>query len=201
MVLDWNKRYLAAGAFVLLLLAFAGGMKYAQQRNQESMAEQMAMQGKEAENSALAEEENIQVYVVGAVSKPGVYHLPAAARVYEAINMAQALPTANLSNINLAQKLDDGQAVVVPTQGEPNLALDGPTNPIGIGTGSGKVNINQASPQELDEKLPGIGPAIAQRIVDYRESHGRFATADDLQEVSGIGEKKYAEIKELITVR
>jgi len=63
------------------------------------------------------------------------------------------------------------------------------------------VNINNASVQELDERLPGIGPALAQRIIDYRTLHGRFSRTEELKEVSGIGDKKYAELQDLVTVR
>jgi competence protein ComEA len=178
-------------------------MKYSQQRSQEKMGEQITVEQRQADDSKPEEDEKIQVYVVGAVSKPGVYSVPVEARVYEAIDLAQALPTANLKSINLAQKMEDGQAVVVPAEGEelPQIGAGNAQNSMGIGAANGKVNINLASSQELDEKLPGVGPSIAQRIVDYRESHGRFAKAEDLQEVSGIGDKKYAEIKDLITVR
>jgi competence protein ComEA len=151
-------------------------------------------------------EDIIQVYVTGAVTKPGVYRLEPGARVYQAIDMAGSLPTANLKNINLALKLEDGQAIIVPAAGEETSGniLSGIT-----GSGSsasnlnsnGKVNINSASVQELDQKLPGIGPAIAQRIVEYRTSQGAFSKIEDLTSVSGIGDKKFAQLKDLITVR
>ncbi len=205
MVVDLDRRYIWAAALLALILVFAGGMKYADLRNQQQQEQNIIQQAAgESEAEAPTEDDIIQVYVTGAVQKPGVYRLPPDARVYEAIDLAQSLPTANLTNINLAQKLEDGQAIVVPAQGEELATLGGGSISItasnGMG-GSGKVNINTASVQELDEKLPGIGPTLAQRIVDYRKLHGSFAKIEDLNEVSGIGDAKFAEIKDLIVVR
>jgi competence protein ComEA helix-hairpin-helix repeat region len=208
MVMDLDRRYIWAGALLILILVFAGGMKYADLRSQKQQDQEKII--KQAAGKSEAEsppkEDIIQVYVTGAVQNPGVYRLPTDARLYEAIDMAQSLPAANLNNINLAQKLEDGQAIVVPAQGEEPATetLGGGSMSItassGMG-GSGKVNINTASVQELDEKLPGIGPTLAQRIVDYRKLHGPFAKIEDLNEVSGIGDAKFADIKDLITVR
>lgn len=206
-MLNFNRRYLYAAALVVLLLAFAGGMKYANLRNQEQVkTENIVNQAAGQDAQENTKTDFLQIYVTGEVEKPGVYQLPPDARVYQAIEMARSLPTANLKNINLAQKLEDGQAIVVPAAGEESSpgSIGGDTvsitAPAGVG-GSGKVNINTASVQELDEKLPGIGPTLAQRIVDYRKLHGSFARVEDLNNVSGIGDKKYAEIKDLIVVR
>lgn len=205
---DIDKRYLWAAAALLLILVFAGGMKYAELRGQKLGEQEIILNQAAAEKEVgeQQQEDIIQVYVTGAVAKPGVYRLEPEARVYEALDMAGALPTANLKNINLALKLEDGQAIMVPAVGEQTA-----DNILGgIGTGGlsisnpnsrGKVNINSASAQELDEKLPGIGPTIAQRIVEYRTSQGSFSKIEDLTEVSGIGDKKFTELKDLITVR
>lgn len=206
-MLDWDRRYLWAAAGLLLILVFAGGMKYMELRNrgQTERAIVSAQAAGEAEAQKKKGADIIQVYVTGAVLNPGVYQLPTEARVYEAVNMAQALPSANLRQINLALKLEDGQAIVVPAEGEEAPSPLGGGSGSGIGaTGlgqNGKVNINTASAPELDEKLPGIGPTLAQRIVEYRSSHGGFKQVEDLNEVSGIGDKKFADIQDLITVR
>ncbi|MEA4923729.1 MAG: helix-hairpin-helix domain-containing protein [Syntrophomonadaceae bacterium] len=208
MVIDLDRRYIWAAALLALILVFAGGMKYADLRNQQQQEPEKIIKeaAVESEAEAPTTDDIIQVYVTGAVQKPGVYRLPPDARVYEAIDLAQSLPTANLNTINLAQKLEDGQAILVPAQGEEPAteALGGGSISITASTGmggGGKVNINTASVQELDEKLPGIGPTLAQRIVDYRKLHGPFAKIEDLNEVSGIGEQKFAEIKDLVVVR
>lgn len=205
---DIDKRYLWAAAALLLILVFAGGMKYAEMRGQ-ALGEQEIILDQAADEKEVGEkqqEDIIQVYVTGAVAKPGVYRLEPEARVYEAIDMAGALPAANLKNINLALKLEDGQAIMVPAVGEETKDnLFGEVGAGGLSSSNpnsrGKVNINSASAQDLDEKLPGVGPTIAQRIVEYRTSQGSFSKIEDLTAVSGIGDKKFAELKDLITVR
>ncbi|PKM75997.1 MAG: competence protein ComEA [Firmicutes bacterium HGW-Firmicutes-15] len=207
MVLDMDRRYLGAAALLVLLLVFAGGMKYGDMRNQNQNKKEIISDSvaSEQEVSKSKKEDIIQVYVTGAVEKPGVYRLQTGARAYEAIDMARALPTANLKNINLAQKIEDGQPIVVPALGEePPVSV--PSSGLTLGPASskpgsaGRVDINSASAQDLDG-LPGIGPTLAQRIIEYRNSHGAFARIEDINEVSGIGDKKFTDIKDLITVR
>lgn len=140
----------------------------------------------------------IVVYVSGAVQAPGVYELPDGARVDEALKAAGG-PTADadLARINLAKRLHDEEQVYVPRLGETNPPVP-PAGATGGQTG-GKVNINTATAAEF-ETLPGIGPALAQRIVEYRQAHGPFARIEDLKKVSGIGDKMFERIKDLITV-
>jgi competence protein ComEA len=145
------------------------------------------------------------VHVTGAVNKPGVYQLPAGARVIDCVTAAGgARPDADLSSINLARPLTDGERVYIPRRGEVPPAGVAPPDPSGGGGGgsgnaSAKVNINTASASEL-EQLPGIGEVIAQRIVDYRTQHGPFKTVRDLLKVEGIGEKKFESIQDHVTV-
>lgn len=203
-----DRRYLMAMAGLILILVFAGGMKYAQLRGGEQSKQKIITEQAAAEPAAgkAKPADMIQVYVTGAVAKPGVYSLESGARIYQAIDMAGSLPTANLKSINLALKLQDGQAILVPAVGEDTVEnMSGGMATAGFSASNlssgGKVNINSASVQELDEKLPGIGPTIAQRIVDYRTNQGAFSKIEDLNEVSGIGDKKFADLKDLITVR
>lgn len=140
----------------------------------------------------------IQVYVSGAVNQPAVYDLPPDCIVQDAILAAGGHTVeADLSHINLAQPLHDGEHVYVPVEGEePTPAPDAPpTTP----TPSGPININTASLEELDW-LPGIGEGLAQRIIDYRESHGAFTSIEQIMNVSGIGSAKYDGIRDLIVV-
>jgi competence protein ComEA len=104
---------------------------------------------------------------------------------------------ADLERINLALPVSDGQQVHVPRQGEDNPPVQPPSGQPAPGA---KVNINTAG-IELLESLPGIGPALAQRIVDYRQSHGPFERIEDVTEVSGIGEAIFEAIQDLITTR
>lgn len=142
------------------------------------------------------------VHVAGAVQTPGVFTLPAGARVIDGLRAAGgAAPGADLSSINLARPLADGERVYIPRRGEtpPPEVAGGGQAPSGGGSSGGKVNLNSATSAEL-EALPGIGQVLAQRIVDYRTQHGPFRSVRDLLKVEGIGEKKFDSIKDHVTV-
>ena len=125
----------------------------------------------------------VVVHVVGAVRHPGVYRLPAGSRTRDAVRRAGgAGRRADLGAVNLATRLADGEQVRVPRRAPPAAVVTGtaPDDPPAI------VHLNSASAEQLDA-LDGIGPALAQRIVDYRAAHGGFGSIDELDEVSGIG--------------
>ncbi len=149
---------------------------------------------------------SIIVDVRGAVAKPGVYTLIAGSRVQDALAQAgAALPNAETRNLNLARRLNDGEQLYVPTIGEATatpLPAPGKSAPASAATKTplGKINVNTATLEELDA-LPGIGPAIAQRIIDYRNQNGAFKQIDDLKKVRGIGDALFAQIKELVTLQ
>lgn len=163
----------------------------------------------------------IVVYVSGAVSKSGLVHLPIDARLNDALKEANPLPEANLEQMNPAEKLKDGQKISVPFKagvnpaGQSMQAAQSTQSPQsqsmpqsqstqavkGGGDSSssqGKVNINTAGVAELD-KLPGVGPALAERIIQYRTDNGPFARPEDLQKVSGIGAKTYEKMATMVT--
>ena len=155
---------------------------------------------------------SVVVHVTGAVSRPGVVTLPPGSRVTDAINaVGGASAEADTQQLNLARVLTDGEQIRVPRIGEVlpepapqtggDAASGARTAPgkSGGGGASGMVNINTASASEL-EKLPGIGPALAQRIVEYRDSHGPFASVDALTDVPGIGKAKLEGLREQATV-
>ena len=146
------------------------------------------------------------VDVDGAVVTPGVYRLREGARVAQAIDAAGGLtPEADVAGLNRASKVTDGQKIHVPTVGEQQASIaeagvDGGTSASsGVSGATGLVNINTASAAEL-QTLSGIGPSMAQSIIDERTKNGAFASVDDLMRVSGIGEKKLAKIKDCICV-
>ena len=157
-------------------------------------------------SSKASAETEVYVDVDGAVASPGVYRLQGGARVSQAIDAAGGLTAeADVTGLNRASKITDGQKIYVPTVGEQQAAaaVDGAesgaaTTP-GAGSSSGLVNINKASVAEL-QTLSGIGPSMAQSIIDERTKNGPFASVDDLMRVSGIGEKKLAKIKDCICV-
>ena len=141
---------------------------------------------------------SVVVDVVGKVTRPGVYRLHAGARVQDAVQAAGGTTFgADLSSTNLARKLVDGEQIAVglaPTQAA------GPTGSSTDVTGAGElVDLNTATAEQLDA-LPGVGPVLAQHILDWRSTHGRFDSADQLREVSGIGPSKFADLRPLVTV-
>lgn len=152
----------------------------------------------------------IAVHVIGAVPRPGLYEFAEGARVQDAITAAGGLlASANVDVINLAAPLEDGQQLDIPYKAgeepqepdeeENELALPGATEEPDVQGSEELININTASLEELDS-LPGIGPSIAQRIIDYREENGPFQVIDDIMNVSGIGPSTFDQIKDLITV-
>jgi competence protein ComEA len=156
----------------------------------------------------------IFVHVLGAVARPGLFEVRDGARVVDVVAAAGGLlATADQAGVNLARPVTDGEQLYVPNQGE----VVAPAAPAGAGTGAAgaaqngtggggqgtttgvKVNLNTATAADLDT-LPRIGPAMAQRILDYRAAEGTFTSIEDLRNVTGIGEKTFAALQDLITV-
>ncbi|MFF2051733.1 helix-hairpin-helix domain-containing protein [Leifsonia sp. NPDC058194] len=140
------------------------------------------------------------VHVSGAVVEPGLVTLGLGARVVDAIAAAGGLtPEADPAGVNLARLLSDGEQLVVPKQGEAPVPAAGAGGGGGTAAARGAVNLNTAGLAEL-ETLPRIGPALAQRILDWREANGRFTAASDLMKVTGIGDKVFDGLKDQVTV-
>lgn len=135
------------------------------------------------------------VAVSGRVARPGLVRLPSGSRVADAIDAAGgALPGTDLSSINLARKVVDGELIAVGITPPPAAAPGG-----GPAAAGGPVNLNTATLADL-ETLPGVGAVLGQRILDYRTQHGQFRSVDDLKQVSGIGDAKFASLKDKVTV-
>lgn len=145
----------------------------------------------------------VYAHVLGEVAKPGLYVLDDGARVAEALAAAGGtLPTADLAAVNLARTVADGEQILVPavgTAGAAPGATAGGSGAAGGGAAGGLVDLNTADVAALDQ-LPRIGPALAQRIIDWRTANGRFTSVDDLLGVTGIGEKMLAGIRDLVRV-
>jgi competence protein ComEA len=135
----------------------------------------------------------VRVHVAGAVATPGVYELPAASIVKQAIEAAGGpLDQAALEAVNLASPVEDGQQIFLPTR---QADVDDPEPSAAVS--EDRIEINAATAPEL-EQLPGIGPSLAKKIVEYRKTHGPFLEPEDLLSVSGIGTAKLAQIEGLI---
>jgi len=140
-------------------------------------------------------EPEIFVDVTGAVNNPGVYSLTGRSRVIDAIKAAgDSAPGADLSTINLARVLNDGEQIYVDS-----AVINSFGQRVTKKVASGPININRATLRQLDG-LDGIGPVIAGRIIEYRKKNGSFLTIDDLQKVSGIGAAKFAQIKSKVRI-
>lgn len=158
------------------------------------------------------EEKNIFVHIAGCVQKEGMLELSSNSRIADAIEKAGGLTQeADLSDINLAYLLEDGMKIYIPNQNErqennektENTAKTENTPSMQIQDTSTKqdvININTATQEELDT-LPGIGPATATKIIEYRKEKGKFKQKEEIKEVSGIGEAKYEKIKEYISIK
>lgn len=165
-------------------------------------------------NETVEIKETIVIHITGEVKKEGVIYLEKGARIVDAIKEAGGeTKNADLSQVNLAYELQDGQKIYIPNKNEKIsqyiIGINGKTiDSNGTNTGNestnsnkegAKVNINTATQNELDG-LPGIGPALAQRIIDFREENGNFKSIEDIQNVKGIGNSKFDEIKDKIVV-
>ena len=171
-----------------------------------SLPEQIQLQDHQVENidtNYEAEKTKILVDVKGAVKAPGVYSLMLDDRVIDAITIAGGYTAeADSTHINHAQKLVDEMVIYVPKIGEDISVEQVTTVSSSAASGqasSGKLNLNAATEAELTT-LPGIGPAKAQAILEYREQNGRFKSVDDLKNVSGIGEKTFEKLREFIEI-
>ena len=170
-------------------------------------------------------EETIVVHISGAVNIEGIVELEAGSRIANAIEKAGGVKeNADMTDINLAYPLEDGMKIHIPTKEETEanknnenmidesyiisssggVSSKEDTNSIQGSskstTSNAKVNINTATQEELDT-LPGIGPSIASKIIDYREQNGKFNSIEEIKEVSGIGDAKYEKIKDSITIK
>ena len=189
---------IGAVALVVLVVAGVGWAAFSSMR-----APAFEVHADEAVAPSSSEPEAVevkaQVYVTGAVANPGVYSLDEGLRVCDAVEAAGGLTEdADASTVNLARVLSDGEHIALPTKAEVETALaQGSAG--GAAVASSLVNINTADASAL-ETLSGVGSATAQAIISDREQNGPFSTIEDLMRVDGIGEKKFAKLKDSICV-
>ena len=180
------------------LLCFAGSSLYdAYNDETESISlthsEKLEDSKTKSDNSKDVENK-IVVYIEGAVAKPGLVYLNKDARIGEVVEMAGGLlANADTDNLNLADKVTDGQKISIPVKPEDDISREN------ISDKSDLININTANEQEL-QKLPRVGPATAKNIIEYREKHGKFKTIEEIKNVPRIGEKTFEKFKDKIKV-
>lgn len=187
-----NKAKVIWGAFLGILLVIAAVRVIMPVKSPVEFQENTNNQG-------------IVIYITGAVVKPGMLYLPLDSRLDDALKAAEITSEADLNTINPAQKLKDGQKIIIPAKiitGENEnheIQPSSAESQTKASSSMGKVNINTAGLEELDN-IPGIGPALAQRIIDYRSNNGFFSSPEDLKNVSGIGDKTYEKMSGYLTV-
>lgn len=156
-----------------------------------------------AGSAAAGGQAEVVVAVAGKVRRPGLVRLPAGARVADALEAAGGpQPGTDVALLNLARKVVDGELILVGVTAPPGAAGAPPGGAVPgapAGPGGGKVSLNNATLAELDA-LPGVGPVLAQRIIDHREQHGGFRSVSDLRQVTGIGDARYEDLKSLVTL-
>jgi competence protein ComEA len=158
------------------------------------------MENQESKSDFKEEVTTITVYVCGSVLNVKNVTLPKESRVEDAIKLAGGVTeNAEINGINMAQKLSDEDMVYVPQKGEIIEVGSKTSNIAPSPAKKGKLNINKASAEQLDT-LPGVGPSTAQKIIEYRNTRGGFKSIEELNNVSGIGNEKYKDLIDLITV-
>ncbi|MEA2313015.1 MAG: competence protein ComEA [Solirubrobacteraceae bacterium] len=202
---ELTPRQLALGALALLALVGLGAWysSHSGAAARAPLATAPALKVSGGAGSAAV----VVVHVAGAVRDPGVYRLKSGSRVDDAIARAGgARPRADLSALNLAAKLEDGRQVLVPLRPPAGGAAAAPTasGPAGTTTSPGAapavpLNLNTATAEQLDA-LDGIGPATAAHILQYRQEHGGFGSVEELDQVSGIGEKRMETLRRQVRV-
>ena len=193
-----HQKILAAGSAVAIL---AGGIFYYHSSQNETidLQNEIVYEDQTSAVEYIEPENTIVIYITGAVQNPGVIDIPEDSRVIDAVNAAGGLTSsADLEAINMAQRVKDGQHVTVPeissNENDNRIASKKSTST----QKNSLVNINTADESELIS-LPGIGPATAKKIIDYRENNGAFIEIEDIKKVRGIGQSKFENMKDFIT--
>jgi competence protein ComEA len=188
-----TRRRLLALVAVVLLVAVLAGRHFARSGG-ASRAESHTVLAADAEAGSHSK---IVVHVVGAVRRPGLYAVRNGARIADAVRRAGGTTRkANLEAINLAAPVEDGLQVVVPRRAPPASGGEGAAAP-GAAPAAGPVHLNTASLEQLDA-LPGVGPVTAQKILDWRQTHGAFTSVEDLDAIPGIGPARLEQLRDLV---
>ena len=198
----------------IIAIAFIGYYVYGSDKSEYDIKEDEEILVTNENEEKESKEEKIVVYIIGEVKNAGIVELKEGSRIADAINLAGGLTeNADVSRINLAYVLEDGMKITIPSINESQDEKITEDDYISTGSGAGvdigrnenvkseeKVNINKATQTQL-ETLPGIGPSIALKIIEYRNENGEFKTIEELKNVNGVGEEKFKNIKNLICIK
>ncbi len=202
--LKQRKMVIIIGILVIILIGWKiyDNFSFSESDSEEVLTSNIVEKNKE--------EDMIVVHITGEVKKPGIIKIKEGSRIEDAIQVAGGLTeNADISNVNLAYIIEDGIKIKIPSNNDETLEQNYITEDSGKGviisddnknTNQSMVNINTATQAEFEE-LPGIGPSIAIRIIEYRNQNGKFKSIEDIKSVTGIGNSKFEKIKDLIKVK
>ena len=207
--IEKNKKYVIIGLIFCILIIAIIIVKQFDTEEKETL--DLISIEENTENTETVEEEEdykIVIHITGEVNNEGIIEVKEGGRISDAIEEAGGLTKeADLERVNLAYELEDGQKIYIPNKKDKDIeeyvteGVDDIVLPDELSkAGDGLVNINKASSEELQE-LDGIGEALAENIIAYRENNGKFKNIEDIKNVSGIGDSKYEKIKDNIKIR
>jgi competence protein ComEA len=187
---EFSPRALKVTITLIAVVAF-GTYVFSSGLSQDNMVK-ISKPSEPSEQSMSIESPKIYVHVAGSVKSPGIYQLDSGTRVYDAVLAAGGFTDkANQASVNMARALNDGEQLLVSSEST-GAVYEGALS-------STLISLNQASSSQLED-LPGVGPALAGRIVDWRTANGGFKAKEDLLNVAGIGDKLFASVKDLVTL-
>jgi len=186
--------------------------------NKNQVKEDINIENEILVNSVITNENNtnddiVIIHITGSVKNPGIVKLKEGSRIEDAIEAAGGLTeNADITKVNLAYIVEDGTKIKIPSASEEDIGDDDiidsksgdniiiEENTVSSNNSTQTININKATEKEF-ETLPGIGPSLASKIIEYRNQNGKFGSIEDIKNVNGIGDSKYEKIKDLITVK
>jgi competence protein ComEA len=200
-----NQEKITIIFLLIVIIIGIGIILYKNFNNEDNLAINSPSNFSENNIAEKIEVPSVIIHISGAVKNPGVYKLKSIDRVVDAVKIAGGITErANPDAINLAALLKDGQKIIIPYKISNQVTVESDKNIEEVYSSSSspsdQININTADDNTL-QSLPGIGPVLSKRIIEYRNQNGLFEVIDDIKDVSGIGEKKFEGIKDLICVQ
>lgn len=199
-----TKKKIIGSVIILFILGVFIAVGYAlnKPKSHKFNEDDIFVESSSVQSQEKADSKQVTVCIKGEIASPGVYTLKAGSIVEDLIKKAGGYTEeANKdSKLNLARKLKDEDYIYVEKKQEPGAAMASSVPSGAASSSDGKININSAGLAELD-KIPGIGPVTAQKIIDYREKHGSFNSVDDLKKIGGMGDKTIDKFRDMVDIR